>query len=256
MARRLGVDVSTIRRLERRAIGLLSATKVNLISPCLFMATRWRHRTTLSRRQDRLSIANLDMWRFHFHILLWSLIVPHLFFIDKIFLQSCLPFNLDKVINIKPKFLTVRSFDQILVEIQAFSMENSLFSAIFGHFPYNGNTHHCWKSFKNPSIEKWGNLCSKNKRNIKRKLKGAHMRALCRGPAKTPSPHRGLYFNRHLASCRHLRFIDCFLTPITPTVGGSHGNAPSIKEALLHPQWKSCELIYYDRSKLMNLGVM
>ena len=70
MARRLGVDVSTIRRLERRAIGLLSATKVNLISPCLFMATRWRHRTTLSRRQDRLSIANLDMWRFQFHILL------------------------------------------------------------------------------------------------------------------------------------------------------------------------------------------
>ena len=61
-----------------------------------------------------------------------------------------------------------------------------------------------WKSFQNPSIEKWGNLCSKNKRNIKRKSKGAHMRALCRGPAKTPSPHRGLYSNRHQASCRHL----------------------------------------------------
>ena len=134
MARRLGVDVSTIRRLERKAIGLLSATKVNLISPCLFMATRWRHSTSLSRRQDRLSIANLDMWRFQFHILLWSLIVPHLFFINKIFLQSCLPFNLDKMINIKPKFVTVRSFDQILVEIQAFSMKNSLFSPFLGIF--------------------------------------------------------------------------------------------------------------------------
>ena len=170
MAKRLGVDVSTIRRLERKAISLRSTTKVNLISACLFMAPRWRNRTTLSRRQDRLSIANLDMWRFQFHILLWSLIVPHLFFIDKIFLQSCLPFNLDKVINIKPKFITVRSFDQILVEIQAFSMENSLFSAIFGQFPYNGNTHHCWKSFKNPSIEKWGNLCSKNRKKYKKKI--------------------------------------------------------------------------------------
>ena len=134
MARRLDVDVSTIRRLERKAIGLLSATKVNLISPGLFMATRWRHRTTLSRRQDRLSIANLDMWRFQFHILLWSLIVPHLFFTNKIFLQSCLPFNLDKMINIKPKFITVCSFDQIMVEIQAFSMENSLFLPFLGIF--------------------------------------------------------------------------------------------------------------------------
>ena len=134
MARRLDVDVSTIRRLERKAIGLLSATKVNLISPCLFMATRWRHRTTLSRRQDRLSIANLDMWRFHFHILLWSLIVPHLFFIDKIVLQSCLPFNLNKMINIKSKFTTVRSFNQVLVEIKVFSMENSLFSPFIGIF--------------------------------------------------------------------------------------------------------------------------
>ena len=134
MARRLGVDVSTIRRLERKAIGLLSATKVNLISPGLFMATRWRHRTTLSRRQDRLSIANLDMWRFHFHILLWSLIVPHLFFINKVFLQTCLLFNLDRMINIKPNFITVRSFDQIPVELQAFSMENCLFSPFLGIF--------------------------------------------------------------------------------------------------------------------------
>ena len=83
------------------------------------------------------------------------------------------------------------------------------------------------------------------------------MRALCRGPAKTPFPHRGLYSNRHLASCRHLWFIDCFLTPITPTVGRSHGNAPSIKEALLlHPQWKSCELIQYDCWDHMNMGVL
>ena len=98
----------------------------------------------------------------------------------------------------------------------------------------------------------------KNKRNIKRKLKGAHMRALCRGLAKTPSPHRGLYSNHNLASCKHLWFIDCFLTPITPTVGRSHGNAPSIKEALLHlhSQWKSCELIQYDCWDHMNMGVL
>ena len=113
---------------------MLSATKVNLIPTNLIMATRWRHKTTLCRRQDRLNIANLDMWRFQFHILLWSLIVPHLFFIDKIFLQSCLPFNLDKMINIKPKFITVRSFDQILVKIQSFSMKNSLFSPFLGIF--------------------------------------------------------------------------------------------------------------------------
>ena len=82
------------------------------------------------------------------------------------------------------------------------------------------------------------------------------MRALCRGPAKMPSPHRGLYSNRQLASCRHLWFIDCFLTPITPIVGRSHGNAPSIKEALLHPQWKSCELLQYDCWNNMNMGVL
>ena len=127
-----------------------------------------------------------------------------LIFINKIFLQSCLPFNLTKMINIRPKLTTVRSFHQILVEIQAFSIENSLFFANFGHFPYNGDNHCSWKSFQNPSIEKWGNLCSKYQRNMKRKSKGAHMRALCRGPAKTPFPHRGLYSNRHLASCRHL----------------------------------------------------
>ena len=57
-----------------------------------------------------------------------------LFFKNKIFLQTFLPFNLDKMINIKPKFVTVRSFDQILVEIQAFSMKNSLFSPFLGIF--------------------------------------------------------------------------------------------------------------------------
>jgi len=31
------------------------------------------------------------------------------------------------MINLKPKIISARSFDQILVEIQAFSMENSLF---------------------------------------------------------------------------------------------------------------------------------
>ena len=134
MAKRIGVDVSTIRELKRRTIGLLSSTKDNQISPCLTMATRWRHKTTLWRRQDRLNIANLDMWRFQFHILLWSLIVPHLFFINKVFLQTCLPFNLDRMINIKPNFITVHSFDQILVKIQAFSMKNSLFSPFLGIF--------------------------------------------------------------------------------------------------------------------------
>jgi hypothetical protein len=38
------------------------------------------------------------------------------------------------MINIKPKFITVCSFDQIMVEIQAFSMENSLFSPFIGIF--------------------------------------------------------------------------------------------------------------------------
>ena len=64
-----------------------------------------------------------------------------------------------------------------------------------------------WKSFQTPSIEKWGNLCSKNKKYIKRRSKGAHMRVLCRGSAKTPYPHRGLYSNRHLASCNHLTIL-------------------------------------------------
>ena len=164
------------------------------------------------------------------------IIVPQLFFINKIFLQSCLPFDLDKVIKVKPKFTTVLSFVLELVEIQAFSMEISLILPFLGIFHSMVIIIIVGSFLQNSSIEKWGNLCSKIKRNIERKLKGAHMRALCRGPAKTPSPHRGLYSNRHLASCRHLRFIDCFLTPITPTVGRSHGNAPSIKEALLHPQ--------------------
>ena len=40
----------------------------------------------------------------------------------------------NKMINNKPKFTTVRSFDQILVKIQSFSMKNSLFSPFLGIF--------------------------------------------------------------------------------------------------------------------------
>ena len=186
---------------------------------CLLTAARWRHKTSLSLRH----IYFLTM-RFSCKV------VCHLICLNLLMSQQ----------NVQPWV------DKSALMPSHWSLQ----------IQYIGAIQCSLKSFQNPSIEKWGNLCSKNKRNIKRKLKGAHMRALCRGPAKTPSPHRGLYSNRHLASCRHLRFIDCFLTPITPTVGRSHGNAPSIKEALLHPQWKSCELIYYDRSTLMNLGVM
>ena len=132
------------------------------------------------------------------------IIVPQLFFMNKIFLQSCLPFDLDKVINVKPKFTTVLSFVLELVEIQAFSMEISLILPFLGIFHSMVIIIIVGSFLQNSSIEKWGNLCSKIKRNIERKLKGAHMRALCRGPAKTPSPHRGLYSNRHQASCRHL----------------------------------------------------
>ena len=60
------------------------------------------------------------------------IIVPQLFFMNKIFLQSCLPFDLDKVINVKPKFTTVLSFGLELVEIQAFSMEISLILPFLG----------------------------------------------------------------------------------------------------------------------------
>ena len=55
--------------------------------------------------------------------------------------------------------------------------------------------------FKIPPLRS-GEPLPKKLRNIKSKSKGTHIRALSRGPAKTPVPHRGLYSNRHLASCR------------------------------------------------------
>ena len=53
----------------------------------------------------------------------------------------------------------------------------------------------------------------------------------------------------HQASCRHLRYIECFLTPITHH-RRSYGSTHSTKGALLHPQWKSSVLSDIDDKKL------
>ena len=57
----------------------------------------------------------------------------------------------------------------------------------------------------------------------------------------TPFPTQRIGSIRHQASCRHLRYIECFLTPITHH-RRSYGSTHSTKGALLHPQWKSSVL--------------
>ena len=97
------------------------------------------------------------------------IIVPQLFFINKIFLQSCLPFNLDKMINIKPKIISVRSFDQILVEIQVFSMKNSLFSPFLGIFHTMVILIIVGSLFKIPPLRSGGTSAQKKKK-FKKKI--------------------------------------------------------------------------------------
>ena len=58
----------------------------------------------------------------------------------------------------------------------------------------------------------------------------------------TPFPTQRIGSIRHQASCRHLRYIECFLTPITHH-RRSYGSTHSTKGALLHPQRKSSVLI-------------
>ena len=70
--------------------------------------------------------------------------------------------------------------------------------------------------FKIPPLRS-GELLPKKLRNIKRKSKGTHMRALSRGPAKTPFPHKGLYSNRHLPSCRLV--FHFFYLPLLLVIG-------------------------------------
>ena len=118
------------------------------------------------------------------------IIASHFFLNNEIFLQSCLPFDLFKLVDVTAESATMGRYLLSCLHIVPYKYI-SVFQCI-------------WKSLQNLSIEKWGNLCSKNKKNIKRRSKGAHMRVLCRGSAKTPYPHRGLYSNRHLASCNHL----------------------------------------------------
>ena len=118
------------------------------------------------------------------------IIVSHLFLNNEICLQSCLPFDLFKLVDVKGKCKATRCS----LCYHAFTVPGQYIGAILCR----------WKSFQIPSIESRGNLCSRDQRNTKRISKGAHIRALCRGPAKTPSPHRGLYSNCHQASCRHL----------------------------------------------------
>ena len=94
---------------------------------------------------------------------------------------------------------------------------------------------------------------SNSEKNMKTKTKGAHLWALCGGWAKTPFPPQRIGSIRHLASCRHLRYIECFLTPITHH-WRSYGSTHSTKGALLHPQWKSSVLSFIGRWNLYQLA--
>ena len=92
-----------------------------------------------------------------------------------------------------------------------------------------------------------GGSLSINFRN--RKLKDRRKAPTCGHCAevgrKRPFHHRGMYFNRHQASCRHLWYIELF--PHSRHLPwGSYGSAHSTKGALLHPQWKSCVLSSMD----------
>ena len=76
---------------------------------------------------------------------------------------------------------------------------------------------------------------------MERMTKGAHKWALCGGWAKTPFPPQRIGSIRHLASCRHLRYIECCLTPITPP--GDHMAVPiRPKEGCCTPNGS---LVYY-----------
>ena len=66
----------------------------------------------------------------------------------------------------------------------------------------------------------------------------------------TPFPTQRIGSIRHQASCRHLRYIECFLTPITHH-RRSYGSTHSTKGALLHPQWKSSVLSDIDDKTYM-----
>ena len=68
----------------------------------------------------------------------------------------------------------------------------------------------------------------------------------------TPFPTQRIGSIRHQASCRHLRYIECFLTPITHH-RRSYGSTHSTKGALLHPQWKSSVLSYIEDKMLYEI---
>ena len=70
------------------------------------------------------------------------------------------------------------------------------------------------------SIEKEGNLWTRNKENMKKSSKAPTCGQLCGSWANTPFHHRGLYSNRTWPAVGTYGTCDCFLTPITPT--GDH----------------------------------
>ena len=57
---------------------------------------------------------------------------------------------------------------------------------------------------------------SNSEKNMKTKTKGAHLWALCGGWAKTPFPPQRIGSIRHLASCRHLRWMNVSSLPSPP----------------------------------------
>ena len=120
---------------------------------CLFTAARWRHKTSLSRRQHKLWVKEFycKLSQFQLQIFLWSL--RHIYFSTMRF--SCkVVCHLICLNLLMSKQNVQQCIDQSALMPSHWSLQ----------IQYIGAIQCSLKSFQNPSIEKWGNLCSKNKK--------------------------------------------------------------------------------------------
>ena len=99
---------------------------------CLLTAARWRHKTSLSRRQHKFPVKEFYCKLSNLQRLLWSLC--HIYFSTmkwKICLQSRLPFDLFKLVDVKGECTAVCN----LVVFHAFTLFPAItlvFSNVFG----------------------------------------------------------------------------------------------------------------------------
>ena len=99
---------------------------------CLLTAARWRHKTLLSRRQHKLRVKELLLQTVAIsNTNIVVIIASYLFLNNEIFLQSRLPFDLFKLVDVTAECATMGR----LVCSHAFTLfpaNTSVFSNVFG----------------------------------------------------------------------------------------------------------------------------